>query len=454
LKSSALKLIPIDRLKLAAINNLRKFQKLIKEKQITETEPNLDDLVLEELASWFKNEFFTWVNNMECKICSNDQTRPNGTRMVNGVRVEQYYCEKCRVITEFPRFNDIEKLLITRKGRCGEFANCFTFLCRALGYDARYIFSTSDHVWTEVYNHSKKRFIHVDPSDNVFDSPLMYECGWKKKLEYVIAFSYDDIQDVTWRYSNQHDQLLERRRMCSEKDLLAAINTIRIKRQSEISPARKKFLTMRTLAELAELLIIREPTEDEKRGRSSGSIAWRLARGETNTASNNNYVFKLMQSEMDSKQFNLRYSCAKNIYERYIGSSVIEVTKDWKDFEYQSQNVFRKVEHDHKMAYLARSEDSEKGMLQWKFDFSNCTIKSINLNFSTQTFNTGKLVINFLDSTDRIVESKDDLIGCSKFSIVVHLSGGSGDCAWQHAQVFRQKLNSDDFPFQLSIKFN
>ncbi|XP_070501341.1 peptide-N(4)-(N-acetyl-beta-glucosaminyl)asparagine amidase [Chironomus tepperi] len=451
LKKSALRIMPVEKFKLNAIENLRKFQKLIKQKEITDDEPPLDDFILEELAAWFKNDFFTWVNNMDCKVCKGE-TITYGTKLVGNVRVEMYSCNKCQVITEFPRYNDIEKLLVTRSGRCGEFANCFTFLCRCLGYDARYIYSTSDHVWTEVYNHTKKRFIHIDPSENVFDSPLMYEYGWNKKLDYVIAFTCDDVQDVTWRYSNQHDELLKRRKRCSEGELISAIIELRSKRQSSISEGRKKFIKMRTVSELAELMILREPTENERKGRSSGSLAWRLGRGETEVSSN--YIFKLLQSEINAKEFNVRYSCAKNRYERFIGTNVIDSASDWKTWEYKSESIFRKVEHDHKMAYLSRNEDKDVGTIEWRFDFDNLSIKSINLKMDSATFQTGKLGISYKDKDDKIVKSKDDLIGLSKFSIHVRMSDGSGDCAWQHAQLFRQKLTSEDFPFELSIQFN
>lgn len=58
------------------------------------------------------------------------------------------YC--CNTQTKFYRYNDVAQLLLTRKGRCGEYANCFTFLCRCLGYEARLVQATFDHVWTEV----------------------------------------------------------------------------------------------------------------------------------------------------------------------------------------------------------------------------------------------------------------------------------------------------------------
>jgi peptide-N4-(N-acetyl-beta-glucosaminyl)asparagine amidase len=181
---------------------------------------------------------------------------------------------------EFYRFNDVAKLLKTRAGRCGEWANCFTFLCRCLGYEARHVYSTSDHVWTEVYSATDKRWIHIDPSENVFDSPLMYEHGWKRNLSYVIAFSMDDVQDVTWRYTNQTDKVLKSRNFCTEQELLRVVMQLRAKRQAHCSDIRKMYLKRRTLSELVDFFRHRQPTEGELNGRSSGGLAWRLERGE------------------------------------------------------------------------------------------------------------------------------------------------------------------------------
>ena len=45
-----------------------------------------------------------------------------------------------------------------------------------------------------------------------------------------------------------------------------------------------------------------------------------------------------------------------------------------------------------------------------------------------------------------------DLAGSRTVTLTAHLKGGVGDCAWQHTQLFRQKLTDDHlYPFNVRI---
>ena len=125
-------------------------------------------------CSWFKG-YFSWVNNAPCEHCGSTNTTNAGGDRANAAEkaygagvVELYKCSECSKMTRFPRFNHPGKLMDTRRGRCGEWANAFTLCCIAMGFEARHTVDWTDHVWTEVFSEDQQRWVHCDPCENAW----------------------------------------------------------------------------------------------------------------------------------------------------------------------------------------------------------------------------------------------------------------------------------------------
>eukprot|EP00960_Hanusia_phi_P052867 761706-Hanusia_phi.AAC.6 len=250
------------------------------------------DAVVRHLLRWFKHRCFKWVNNAPCDHCGSTSTknsgadRPNISEQAHGAGVvELYHCNDCNKVTRFPRYNHPGKLMETKRGRCGEWANAFTLCCIAMGFEARHVIDWTDHVWTEVFSEDQQRWVHCDPCEDSWDSPLLYSEGWGKKLSYVIAFSKEEVVDVTCRYTRQWDDCKTRRNKCSELWLAEFIQTIRMSKLSQLLPHRQNILRERWEKEAKELeprnyVKPSETNEPALPGRTTGSLEWRAARGE------------------------------------------------------------------------------------------------------------------------------------------------------------------------------
>lgn len=290
------------------LNHVQKYEDLALQRQALDDIPviGLDQLCttgagydmafMQQVVRWFKHDFFTWTNSARCEHCGATDTKSVGGDKPTRVEqhhgagsVEVYQCTVCGGMTRFPRYNDPSKLLETRSGRCGEWANCFTLVCRALGYEARHVHDWTDHVWTEVYSDSLKRWVHVDSCEAAVDTPLVYEKGWGKKLTYCLAFARDHVLDVTKRYTRKFDELLTRRTAFSEQQLKHAMHAISelatdrsvARLSQDAAEARRKVLERRAAEEEQELeKPLLEAKASEQVGRTSGDAEWRAQRGE------------------------------------------------------------------------------------------------------------------------------------------------------------------------------
>ncbi|CAI5732351.1 unnamed protein product [Peronospora destructor] len=275
MQEEALKRIPVDTLHERARSN-------------TSPMPLYQDELIKQLLRWFKREFFTWMNQPHCSVCKYEKTRsvrtegPSTAEEITGQasRVEVYQCLACGAYTRFPRYNDPVKLLDTRTGRCGEWANCFTLCCRAMGFEARYVLDVTDHVWTEVYSEHCKRWLHCDSCEEQLDCPLTYEVGWGKKLSYIFSFGHDEVVDSARRYTLNWSEMLARRQDVSEKWLETTINQINCGLWKRQSAERVAILTERMTDERNELLYRRSARHIEVNGRVSGSAEWKNRRNE------------------------------------------------------------------------------------------------------------------------------------------------------------------------------
>lgn len=279
-----LQIVPVEKLKEQAKSNL------------SENDNDEQVSLLKEVLKWFKQDFFTWVNNPPCyrcvapkntktKIVQTERASPQEFKNGKASKCEIFMCELCNCTIRFARYEDAFYLIQhSRKGRCGEWAKVFTLVCQSLGYTSRMVHDWTDHVWTEVFLNGK--WFHCDSCEQSFNEPLLYESGWGKKLTYCIATSNEYIMDVTKRYTKDISALQRDKSM--EIELGWNIMKLNIETWKHLNSAQ---LAQTNLQWRSDVYSLNYPSDKEDvenegpQGRQSGSKEWVQARGEDGSSS-------------------------------------------------------------------------------------------------------------------------------------------------------------------------
>uniref|UniRef100_A0A0D9WZ35 Rad4/PNGase transglutaminase-like fold domain-containing protein n=1 Tax=Leersia perrieri TaxID=77586 RepID=A0A0D9WZ35_9ORYZ len=230
-QEAARKTVPIDELQEKALVSLAK------EGNFSPSKDEEDHAFLLQLLFWFKQSF-RWVNAAPCDSCGRETFNVGmGTPLPSEIkfganRVEIYRCNYCSGTTRFPRYNDPYKKLGKGAVENGPIAL---------------------HSIVELLDMMLVWWMHLDPCEGVYDNPLLYEKGWNKKLDYVIAISNDGVRDVTKRYTRKWHEVLSRRIITSEDNVSAVLSSITGKYRSGLSIDRLAVIEKRDKKESEEL---------------------------------------------------------------------------------------------------------------------------------------------------------------------------------------------------------
>lgn len=457
--------------------------------EILDDDSTYKDNLLPLIVDWFSNQFFTWFKEPNCQHCDRPTSHVKSHVNPEGKQVELYKCDDpyCQYEFTFTRHNDPAILLQTRTGRCGEWALSFMIILRTLDFFTRIVYDSTDHCWNEVWSEPRQCWIHVDPCEAVVDSPLLYEVGWNKRLEYCLAVGQFEVLDVTKRYSKNFEETQQKRKQCQEfwldqclENLTEELLLLAPSDEIRKNVREKRFKDIEFMDQLTKQP--RElPDKNQLTGRKTGSIQWRIARGEYSTSIKSRYIIQVETNESSRSDstapiFTLTYNCDRNTYQST--ASQCDNVKNWSALTYEYESLDFKYERDWKTSYVARYETcppEKVGSARWRFDLSKMALdeswKAIEIRLTGKIYPrtlitvqmstypsedcNNALVTKEITLNETTVFLRPDLgTGFKYIDLFATLEHGDqhDEVAWQKPQLFRQTRGQDSDEWAFSFK--
>jgi len=209
--------------------------------------------------------------------------------------------------------------------------------------------------------------------------------------------------------------------------------------QARLSEDQRAVLLTRRLGECLEMVTARNVEEGDRVGRQTGSLAWRLARGELG---DQEHVFTPTQKEVTEGVMEIGYDCAED---KYFRQGRVVAKEGFLSGVFSSENVARKVEADWNMVYVSRMEGNcDKGEVSWKFKMpEGVVVRRVKLLVGSTCYESGVVTWQVCGSGSCLLPAAgeevitDELSGSEEVQLTARLRGGKGETAWQHTQLFR-----------------
>lgn len=179
---------------------------------------NLEPLEkVKQITNWFSTQFFQRIKTPVCHACGGPTVFVGPVPIIQDeipghpIGAEFYKCHACGAGTRLARFTHPCAILKTKFGKEPEAVLGLASIFKYCGFQFRFVLIDASNHLLEVYIPKLKRFVSVDPYANLVDSPLVYECGWGRQINWAIAYSDKECVDVTPRYTYSQEDLNLRR---------------------------------------------------------------------------------------------------------------------------------------------------------------------------------------------------------------------------------------------------
>ena len=105
------------------------------------------------------------------------------------------------------------------------------------------------------------------------------------------------------------------------------------------------------------------------------------------------------------------------------------------------------------------AEDAEKSSVSWRLDLSGTKlcVKSVELKVTSKVYENGKVIWQLcggkqcLLPTPGVTLKTEQMAGSKEIKVGANLSGGKGDIAWQHTQLFRTEMGGSEPQLSLIV---